>query len=71
MNNIFGFALLAVGVVLLVMGFSAADSVGSQFSRFFTGHPTDKAVWLILGGVVSIILGGGGLMFFRGHPSRA
>jgi hypothetical protein len=71
MNKVLGLALLAVGVVLLVMGFSAADSIGSQFSRFFTGHPTDKSIWLILGGAVSIILGAGGLMFSRGHPNRA
>ena len=71
MNKILGLAFLAVGVVLLVMGFAAADSLGSQFSRFFTGNPTDKSVWLILGGIVAVILGGGGLLFFRSHPNRA
>ncbi len=71
MNKILGLAFLAVGVVLLVMGFTAADSLGSQFSRFFTGNPTDKSVWLILGGIVAVILGGGGLLYSRSHPNRA
>jgi hypothetical protein len=71
MNKVLGLALLVVGVVLLVMGFNSADSIGSHFSRFFTGNPTDKSIWLILGGGVSILLGAGGLIASRGHPSRA
>jgi hypothetical protein len=71
MNKVLGLALLVVGVVLLVMGFNSADSISSQFSRFFTGNPTDKSVWLILGGGVSILLGAGGMIGSRGHPSRA
>jgi hypothetical protein len=57
MNKAFGIALLAAGVVLLVMGFNASDSFASDVSRFFTGSPTDKAVWLILGGIVAGIVG--------------
>lgn len=71
MNQVFGLAFMAVGVVLLVMGFTAADSVGSQFSRFFTGNPTDKSIWLILGGIVSIIVGAGGWIALKGRSSRA
>jgi hypothetical protein len=71
MYKVIGLGLLALGVVLLVMGFNSADSIGSHFSRFFTGNPTDKSIWLILGGVVSILLGGGGLIASRGQPSRA
>ena len=71
MYKMFGLALVAIGVVLLILGFSAGDSIGSQFSRFFTGNPTDKTIWLVLGGIVSIIVGTGGLMYSRAHPSRA
>ena len=71
MINIFGVALFVFGVVLLVMGFSAADSIGSSFSRFFTGHPTDKSLWLMLGGVACILLSGGGFMVRRGRSNRA
>jgi hypothetical protein len=51
--------LLAVGVVLLVMGIRATDSLGSQLSEFFTGSFSDRAIWLLIGGVVGIALGGG------------
>jgi len=44
--------LLVAGVVLIVMGLMAMDSFGSDVSRFFTGSPTDKSVWMLIGGVV-------------------
>lgn len=67
MLRMFGLALFVLGVVLLVMGISAADSIGSQFSRFFTGEPTDKSVWLMVGGIACILLGAGGFMVFRAN----
>jgi hypothetical protein len=57
MNQIAGIALLVGGVVLMVFGFTAADSFGSDVSRFFTGSPTDKAIWMIIGGIVAAIVG--------------
>ena len=54
-------ALLVLGVVLLVLGVIASDSIASDFSRLFTGQPTDKALWLLLGGGVAILGGLGGL----------
>ena len=65
MYRMLGMALFAVGVVLLVMGVSAADSIGSEFSRLFTGRPTDRSIWLMVGGVVSMIVGAGGFMASR------
>lgn len=64
MNKILSTAILAVGVILLIYGFSASDSIGSSFSRFFTGSPTDRTIWLMIGGVVAIAIGLTG--FFRG-----
>jgi len=55
--------LLVVGIVLLVYGMSASDSIGSDFSRFFTGSPTDKTMWLIIGGAAASVVGAAGLMF--------
>lgn len=63
MNKALGIALLAVGIGLLIFGISATDSFASHFSRFFTGNPTDKAMWLVLGGVASLVVGG--IMVFR------
>jgi len=71
MYRLFGAALVVLGVVLLVMGFSAADSIGSSFSRFFTGNPTDKSIWLMIGGIGCILLGAGGFIGFRGRSRRA
>lgn len=57
MNKLFSLALLVVGVVLIIYGVSALDSVSSSFSRFFTGSPTDKTMWLLIGGVVCAAIG--------------
>jgi len=57
MNKSISVALLVVGVVLTVWGISASDSVGSGFSRFFTGAPTDKTVWLLVSGILVGIVG--------------
>jgi uncharacterized protein DUF3185 len=58
LRRIIGLALVGVGVVLLVWGFSAADSFASDVSRFFTGSPTDRAIWLTIAGVAAIVAGG-------------
>lgn len=63
MNKGIGIALLVVGAVLLVYGFNASDSASSGISRFFTGAPTNKTLWLLLGGAASAIVGA--VMTFR------
>jgi hypothetical protein len=64
MNKPISIVLLVAGIVLLVYGVSAADSIGSSFSRLFTGSPTDKSIWLLIGGAAATIVGASGL--FRG-----
>jgi len=64
MNSIVSLVLLVGGVVLLILGITATNSFGSDVSRFFTGSPTDKAVWMLIGGAVAIAVGGFGI--FRG-----
>jgi len=58
MNKAIGLALLAVGIGLLIFGSQASDSVSSSVSKFFTGKPTDKAVWMMLAGAAATICGG-------------
>ena len=58
MSRAIGIGLLVVGVVLIIFGVQASNSVGSGFSRFFTGAPTDKSIWLLIGGVGSAVVGG-------------
>jgi hypothetical protein len=71
MNKAIGIALLVVGVILLVWGVNASESVGSKISETFTGSPTDKSIWLIIGGVVSGITGLGLLVFTGRHGGAA
>src|ERR1700691_2227072 len=63
MPRITSIAILIVGVILLVYGFNASDSVSSSVSRAVSGTPTDKTVWLIALGVIGVIAGGFGLVF--------
>ena len=58
MNNMLSMALLVGGLVLVVLGVVAMDSFSSDVSRFFTGAPTDKAVWMLIGGIVALVAGG-------------
>jgi hypothetical protein len=62
MNKPISLALLVAGIILLIYGASASDSIGSSFSRFFTGSPTDKTVWLLIGGTVAAVVGAAGLL---------
>ena len=57
MNKGMSVALLVAGVILLVFGLNAYHSASSDVSRFFTGAPTDKALWLLVCGVVAGIVG--------------
>jgi len=67
MNKPISLALLVGGIVLIVCGMNASDSTASGFSRFFTGNPTDKTMWLLIGGAVAAIAGAAGL--FRGSKA--
>ncbi|MDP3071967.1 MAG: DUF3185 family protein [Opitutaceae bacterium] len=65
MSRIPSIAFLIVGVILLVFGLNAADSVSSEVSNALTGAPTNKSIWLIVLGAVGILAGGAGLAFGR------
>jgi uncharacterized membrane protein YidH (DUF202 family) len=57
MNKIVSLALIAGGVVVIIFGINAMNSFSSDVSRFFTGSPTDKAVWMLIGGVIALVVG--------------
>ena len=57
MNKMVSIALLVGGVVLIIFGVQAMNSFSSDISKFFTGSPTDKAVWMLIGGVVAAGVG--------------
>ena len=56
-NSIVGLVVLALGVVLLIFGFNESQSFSSDVSRFFTGNPTDRSVWMLIGGIVASMAG--------------
>ncbi len=53
-----GLIVVLIGIVLFIMGVAASESVSSSFSKFFTGEPSDRSIWLMLGGIGAIIVGG-------------
>jgi hypothetical protein len=57
MNRALGAALLVAGIVLLILGFNASQSVGSDISNFFTGKPTNQTVWFLVLGAASAVAG--------------
>ena len=60
--SLISIALLVGGIVLIVFGVSASNSLNSDISRFFTGSPTDKAIWMLVGGAAASIAGAVGLV---------
>lgn len=69
MNKLLYLVLLIGGIVLIAYGVSAADSLGSDLSRFFTGSPTDKTIWLLIAGTIAALVGAGGLLRSSGSRS--
>jgi hypothetical protein len=57
MNKLASIVLLVGGIVLMIVGINATNSFGSDVSRFFTGSPTDKAIWMLIGGAVAAVVG--------------
>jgi uncharacterized membrane protein YidH (DUF202 family) len=57
MIKLVSLALLAGGIVLIIFGINATNSFSSDVSRFFSGSPTDKAVWMLIGGIIAAVVG--------------
>jgi hypothetical protein len=57
MNKAVSLALLIAGIVLIVYGIGASNSASSSISRMANGSPTDKTIWLLVGGTVAAVVG--------------
>lgn len=68
MNKLVSLAILGGGILFIIIGVSAAKSFSSDISRFFTGLPTDKAIWMLVGGTVASIIGLVGLLRGSNQP---
>jgi uncharacterized membrane protein YidH (DUF202 family) len=64
MNKSLSLALLAAGIMLTIFGVNEMNSFASDISRLFTGAPSDRSIWMIVGGVVLAVLGLTGLLMF-------
>ncbi|MCA8953640.1 MAG: DUF3185 family protein [Planctomycetes bacterium] len=64
-RTVLSLLLVAAGVVLLIFGFSASDSFASEVKEAFDGTPTDKSIWLLVGGVLCCVAGGATLLLRR------
>lgn len=62
MDKTISLAILAGGIILVIFGISAWNSFSSDLSRFFTDKPTDKALWMLIAGVVATAVGALGLL---------
>jgi len=54
---IIGGVVLVVGIVLLIVGLNASDSLADQVSETFTGRFTRATTWYIIGGIAAGALG--------------
>jgi capsule polysaccharide export protein KpsE/RkpR len=64
MRNPLGIIVIIAGIVLLVYGISASDSFSSHVSKAVNGAPSDKALWLIVSGI--LVAGVGAFLTWRG-----
>lgn len=62
MEKAISLAILAAGILLVIFGISASNSISSDISRVFTDAPTDKAIWMLVGGVIVTVIGLAGLL---------
>jgi uncharacterized membrane protein len=69
-QRIFGAVLLVVGIILLIIGLNASDSISDQVSEAFTGRFTRETMWYIIGGAAAGLLGLL-LMLFGSRRGRA
>ncbi|AKJ94773.1 MULTISPECIES: DUF3185 family protein [Thioalkalivibrio] len=55
-TRILGIALLVGGIILLVMGYNATESLGEELHQEFMGRYTeDTRMYLIAGGIMSVV----------------
>jgi drug/metabolite transporter (DMT)-like permease len=67
-QRIAGIVLLVVGIVLLIFGINASNSLTDQVSEGLTGRFTDRTMWYIIGGIALGVLGA--VLMFVGPRRR-
>lgn len=54
--------MFIAGILLLFFGYQEYQSISSEVEEFFTGSPSSRAMWMIIGGAVATIVGLVGLL---------
>ncbi len=62
--RLLGLVVLVVGIVLLVFGLNATDSIGESINETLTGTYSDETMFYLIGGIAAIV--GGGVLFLAG-----
>ena len=57
MNKITATIMLFCGVLLLIIGVSVPNTAHSYLAPLFADSPIDKAIMMLVGGVVATIIG--------------
>ncbi len=68
MTRIIGMMFLAAGLLLLIFGIHAAQSVTERVVEGVTGRFTNQTTWFFIGGVVCLV-GGSALTFWGKRPT--
>ena len=69
-QRILGVVLLALGLLLLIFGLNASESVTDTVKEGLTGRFTDKTMWYIIGGGVMAVAGAA-MTFFGSDRVRS
>ena len=56
-QRILGLLILVGGVILLIVGINASNSIADQVTNTWTGHFTNHTTWYIIGGIAIGIAG--------------
>ena len=64
-KNTVAVALLVAGLALLLWGYNMSEAFDSKVSRVFSGSPTDKAMWTMIGG--GVLAAAGAFQLFMGR----
>ena len=62
MNKGLWLVVLLAGLAVLIVGINSSDSFSSEASELVSGAPTDKALWMMIGGGAVALLGLVGLV---------
>lgn len=57
LGKVLGPGLVVGGGALLYFGYQAHQSMSSRLTEAVTGNPSDKAMYLLIGGAVALLVG--------------